>query len=99
MHEGFGLVFLEAMECGLPIICYDEGGQNDFLVNGKTGYIVKLGDKDKFAECIENLIDNFELKKNMSAHNRSQVKNYYISNCADKYISLFEDVISNFKIS
>lgn len=98
LHEGFGLVFLEAMECGLPIICYDKGGQNDFLANEKTGYIVKLGDKDKFAECIEILIDNLDLKQNMSAYNRSAVKKYYISNCADKYLALFEDVISEFRL-
>ena len=42
LHEGFGLVFLEAMKCGLPIICYNRGGQNDFLVDGRTGFLVLL---------------------------------------------------------
>lgn len=97
LHEGFGLVFLEAMECGLPIICYNKGGQNDFLVNGKTGYVVELRDKNTFAECVENLINNFELKEAMSAYNRNLVKNYYINTCADKYLSLFEEVISKYQ--
>jgi glycosyltransferase involved in cell wall biosynthesis len=94
LHEGFGLVFLEAMECGLPIICYNSGGQNDFLVNGKTGFIVELRDKSKYAKCVENIINNFDLRLKISAYNQSVVKDFSISNCADKYISLFEDVIS-----
>jgi glycosyltransferase involved in cell wall biosynthesis len=95
LHEGFGLVFLEAMEFGLPIICYNKGGQNDFLVNGKTGFLVELGDKNKFLKSVEKIINNFELKKAISEYSRSVIKNYYIPICADKYISIFEDLISN----
>jgi glycosyltransferase involved in cell wall biosynthesis len=39
-HEGFGLVFLEAMAYRLPIICFDHGGQTDFLNDGETGFVV-----------------------------------------------------------
>lgn len=94
LHEGFGLVFLEAMECGLPIICYNQGGQNDFLVNGKTGFLVELGDKESFREKIIELIGNAKLRKNISSYSRNLVQNYYISNCSEKYISLFKKVVS-----
>ena len=43
-HEGFGLVFLEAMAFGLPVVCYDRGGQTDFLTSGETGAVVRLND-------------------------------------------------------
>jgi len=98
LHEGFGLVFLEAMECGLPVICYNRGGQNDFLINGRTGFLVQLGDKETFGEKIVRLIRDSKLKNRMSLHNRRYVQNYYIGECANQYISLFEKVVSGHRL-
>ncbi len=98
-HEGFGLVFLEAMECGLPIICYDRGGQTDFLRNGQTGFLIPLGDRRSFVEKLIELIENPERKRQISQYNRSLVKSYYINACAEKYLSLFQDVVSRHHIS
>ena len=94
LHEGFGLVFLEAMESGLPVISYNRGGQNDFLASGKTGFLVELGNKESFGRKVIELIRNAELRNSMSSHNRDLVKKYYISNCAEKYVRLFEDLAS-----
>jgi glycosyltransferase involved in cell wall biosynthesis len=94
LHEGFGLVFLEAMECGLPVLCYNRGGQMDFLMNGRTGFLVELGDKKSFSKKVVELINNSNMRRDMSFHNKRYVQDYYISNCAKKYISLFEKVIS-----
>ncbi len=95
LHEGFGLVFLEAMECGLPIVSYDRGGQNEFLIDGQTGFLVRLGDRKTFREKVTELMADPGLRKEAGAFNRRQVSNYYIENCAEQYISLFHDVISN----
>jgi glycosyltransferase involved in cell wall biosynthesis len=93
LHEGFGLVFLEAMECGLPIICYNRGGQNDFLINEKTGYLVELHDKQGFAEKIEQLFSNPRLRSTIGTFCSSHIRNYYIENCANLYIALFDEAI------
>jgi len=96
-HEGFGLVFLEAMECGLPILCYNRGGQTDFLVNGKTGFLVELNDKKAFRNKLVELITNPELIDQFSLYNKQLAKEFYISGCAEKYIALFQEVISTWQ--
>ncbi len=62
-HEGFGIVFLEAMACGLPVVCYDHGGQTDFLDDGKTGFLLPLNDLAGLTRGCTELIENKILSK------------------------------------
>ncbi len=94
-HEGFGLVFLEAMAFGLPIVCFDHGGQTDFLVDGETGRLVPLNDLDRFARSLVELQDA-GVRREMAAKNRRLVEDYFIDKCADRYESVFEQVVRQF---
>lgn len=92
-HEGFGIVFLEAMACGLPIVCYDHGGQTDFLQNQQTGCMVPLNNLANFQEKCISLIRNQELRKRMGVYNQSYVEEFYIDSCAIKHENVFREVI------
>lgn len=89
-HEGFGLVFLEGMAAGLPVICYNHGGQTDFIENQQHGFLVELNDKTTLAEHVYTLAENADLRRNMSQNCLQTVENYFIDNCAQQYISLFQ---------
>lgn len=93
MHEGFGIVFLEAMECGIPVICYDRGGQVDFLKNGETGFLVKLGEKEAFISRVMEILEKPEKCKQIGQYNQNYIKSFYISNIAKRYFSLFTEVV------
>lgn len=92
-HEGFGLVFLEAMACGLPIVCYDSGGQNDFLRDGETGFLVPLNKLEAFQDRCEFLIGDSELRKGIGKNNKVRVEEFYIDRCASRYESAFIELL------
>lgn len=95
-HEGFGLVFLEAMAHGLPIICYDHGGQTDFLADGETGFVAPLNDLDRFTRGIVDLHDRSANRRAMAEENRRRVEGYFIDSCARRYEAEFDTVVRNF---
>ncbi|KAI9661594.1 MAG: hypothetical protein M1821_008832 [Bathelium mastoideum] len=68
--ETFGLVNLEAMASGLPVVARDEGGPSEIVVDQQTGYLTPLQDLDSFVAHVERLVCNAELRIAMSANAR-----------------------------
>lgn len=99
VHEGFGLVFLEAMWAGLPVVCYDHGGQVDFLVDGETGFIVRAGNETRLSERINWLANHSAEARQMGSENEKRVRRYSIGACAAKYEALFDSLIDGKALS
>lgn len=53
--ESLGLVALEAMSCGVPVIAYDIAGPKEYIDNETNGYLSAVGDIGRLRECIESL--------------------------------------------
>ena len=95
LHEGFGLVFLEGMATGLPVVCYDNGGQTDFLTDGVTGHVIPLNDIETFQARCSQLIDSVELSRRMGDENLNHVEAYFIDQCALQYENVFRRVLED----
>jgi glycosyltransferase involved in cell wall biosynthesis len=71
--EGFGVVFLEAMYFGIPVIAGNVGGSADALLNGKLGKLINPNDTDEISEAI---IDVFTNEDKYKADNEVLMANF-----------------------
>lgn len=90
IHEGFGIVLLEAMCRGLAVIATDSGGQTDIIENEKNGILVPAKDERSLAGAIRRLALDAEKIKEIGARSREDVKKYDISLIARKYMEIFK---------
>ena len=92
-HEGFGLVFLEAMALGLPVVSYDEGGQSEFLLDGITGALVAGGRRARLFDEIRRLVESRELRQRIRRHNMAYAENFFIERCAQQYEEKYRHLV------
>lgn len=71
-QEGLGLVFLEAMSCGLPIVTTDSGGSADPVLPDQTGFLVPVGDWRALARYCCRILEDETLRKRLSQAAREQ---------------------------
>jgi glycosyltransferase involved in cell wall biosynthesis len=89
INEAFGLVFLEAMASGLPVVCYDGGGNRDLIQNGQNGYIHRELLAETFADTIESLLADPMKYKAMSGFAKEFARAFDIRQYVDKLLSLY----------
>jgi glycosyltransferase involved in cell wall biosynthesis len=65
-YEGFGITFVEAMGCGLPVISLKVGAAPEVIADGETGILVPPDDVDSLSSAIRRLLENEELFVKMS---------------------------------
>jgi phosphatidylinositol alpha-1,6-mannosyltransferase len=75
--EGFGLVYLEAMACGKPVIGGLHGGAPEVIQDGVTGYLVTHGDAVQLATSLEALLADPALAKEMGTRGRQRAENEF----------------------
>lgn len=68
--EGFGIVFVEALACGLPVICGNEDGSIDAIKNGELGTAINVGDLDQLEKTIGDA-----LKTPLTVESRKDLQN------------------------
>lgn len=90
--EAFGMVLLEAMECGLPCISFDTPGPKEIIKNEEDGFIISDNNYDLFRDKLKLLMDDKEKRILFSKNAKKNVERFDIKNISDKWKNLFEQL-------
>jgi len=94
-HEGFGIVFQEAMHCGLPVATTNVGGQTDFLFHGENALLSAPGDRESLARHLDALAADADLRRRMGALNRERIREHHIDRVVERYVELMEGLLKH----
>lgn len=98
-HEGFGIVFLEAMDAGLPIVASNDGGQKDFLTHGRNAFLIPPLDAHMMTQAVVELMHDIKIQQEMSTNNKNDVQQYYISKTATMLEKVLEQTVDQYERS
>jgi glycogen(starch) synthase len=92
--EGLGLVFLEAMASGTPVIATGSGGCTEIVLDGENGLLIERNDPDVLAQAIRKLLDDPELRGKMAHCGREiAVTQYGWRQSARRYLDVYASCI------
>lgn len=93
LYESFGMVALEAMACGTPVIASEVGGLGYLVQDGLTGYTIPDSDPHVLYEKLSILLSNKELRNEMGCQAVGDASNYQWSKVATQIVDLYKELV------
>ncbi|MBI2976907.1 MAG: glycosyltransferase [Chloroflexi bacterium] len=94
-YESFGMVALEAMACGAPVIASEVGGLAFLVRDGETGFHVPDRDPEALCGCLQRLLDDDDLRRRLGAQAAEYAKGYAWPLIAEKIVTVYESVLDD----
>jgi glycosyltransferase involved in cell wall biosynthesis len=93
--EGFNNSIAEAQMHGIPVVTTNCTGSSEIVIDNQTGFVVPVGDMNKFAKKLQVLIDSETLRQEFSRNAYTRFRGHFtIETMVDKYEQLFESLIN-----
>src|SRR5690554_6635174 len=93
-YEPFGLVFLEAMAAGLPIVTLDGKNNRDIIENDKNGYLFEEEKAELFADKIIEYTSDLEEYKRLSNYAQDYAKQFDVSTKVKELVKFYESILA-----
>lgn len=94
--ETFGNVTLEAMACGLPLVCADATGSRSLVDHGENGYLAESVSADAFAGALQAIILDDDLRASMAAKSLEKSRDYSWGAVLGRLYDQYCDVLAGF---
>ena len=94
-YESFGMVALEAMACGTPVVVSEVGGLAFLVRDGVTGYMVPASDPEALAEKLRAIISDQDLHQRMGEQAAEFAQGYDWHLIAEQIVDLYKDVLES----
>lgn len=86
--EGFGMVLIEAMECGVPCLATKCEGPMDIVIDGNNGYLTEIDSISELASKLEGILSDKVLHSNLSLNASESVRKYHIDSIMSEWDKL-----------
>lgn len=93
-YEPFGLVFLEAMAAGLPIVTLDGKGNRDLIQNGRNGYLIEDQNPVEFADKVLSLLKDEEHYNTISEYCVDYAKSFDLPNKTKELVEFYKEIMN-----
>ena len=94
LTESFGLVALEAMACGTPVVGTRVGGLQTLIEDGESGLLVPAGDDTALAEAIHAVLTDHRLRTHLSHGARERAERFTWSRVGQRMTELYDKVLT-----
>lgn len=93
--ESLSNVIMEAMAAGVPVVAANVGGNPELIENGTSGFLFPPGDEEQFAQDLEKLVAQPELRKQFGLRARERaLAEYTIPRVRDRYQTLYRELLA-----
>jgi glycosyltransferase involved in cell wall biosynthesis len=91
--EAFGLVTAEAMACGVPVIGTRSGATPEIIADGETGFLAEPRDEKSFADAIEKIAGDPEMRKRLGLNARKRVLDFFtVDRDIEKTLEIYDSL-------
>lgn len=91
-EEGFGLVLLEAMALGTPVVATNVGGIPEIVDDGVSGILVEKDNPEQLADAVVKVLEDEELRKTLIEHGRKKAKRFTWEKMGSEVDRVYEDI-------
>lgn len=93
LKEAFGLVILEAMQAGLPVIASQVGGIPEIINSAEAGILIEAANKNTLVKALQKLLSKPDLAYKLGQNGLKHWKNFSASQMAEKTGQIYIEIL------